>query len=218
MPRNSPAMAMVLAVNWPPQAPGPGQGCGFDGFQLVVVDLARGMRADRLENIEDGDVFRRTIGLLQTAGRDAAAVEHEAWDIQPRHRHDGGGHVLVAARDADDAVEEVAARDEFDGIGDHLARDQAGLHALRSHRDAVRDGDGVELHGSAAGLADALFDGCGDVAQMEVAGPNLCPSIGHANNGLMQILFARIPLLANTTGPPLVKAPRSKRNRISSSD
>ncbi len=25
MPRNSPAMAMVLAVNWPPQAPGPGQ-------------------------------------------------------------------------------------------------------------------------------------------------------------------------------------------------
>ncbi len=25
MPRNSPAIAMVLAVNWPPQAPGPGQ-------------------------------------------------------------------------------------------------------------------------------------------------------------------------------------------------
>ena len=91
------------------------------------------------------------------AGGDAAAVEHEAGDVEAGEGHDGGGHVLVAAGDADEAVEGVAAGDEFDGVGDDFAGDERGLHALRAHGDAVVDGDGVELHGRAAGLADALL-------------------------------------------------------------
>ncbi len=81
-------------------------------------------------------------------------------------------------------------RHEFDGVGDDLARNEARLHALRAHGNAVVDGDGVELHGRAAGFANALLDGFGDVAEMEVAGPDLSPGVGDADDGLVQVLFA----------------------------
>ena len=59
-----------------------------------------------------------------------------------------------------------------------------------AHGDAVGDGDGVELHRRAAGLADALLDGVGDVAEMEVAGADLGPGVGDADDGLVQVFFA----------------------------
>ena len=190
MPRNSPAIAMVLAVNWPPQAPGPGQAAASRASSSVVVDLAGGVRAHALEDVQDGDLFRAAVGLLQVAGSDGAAVEHEAGDVETSQRHDGAGHVLVAAGDADEAVEEVAAGDEFDGVGDDFAGDERGLHALGAHGDAVGDGDGVELHRRAACVADALLDGLGDVAEMEVAGADLGPGVGDADDGLVQVFFA----------------------------
>ncbi len=69
-------------------------------------------------------------------------------------------------------------------------RDERGLHAFGAHGDAVGDGDGVELHGRAAGLADALLDGLGDLAEMEVAGADLGPGVGDADDGLVQVFFA----------------------------
>ena len=130
------------------------------------------------------------VGLRERAGSDAAAVEHEAGDVEAGERHDGGGHVLVAAGDADEAVEGVAAGDEFDGVGDDFAGDERGLHAFGAHGDAVGDGDGVELHGRAAGFADAFLDGFGDLAEMEVAGADLGPGVGDADDGLVQVFFA----------------------------
>ena len=59
-----------------------------------------------------------------------------------------------------------------------------------AHGDAVGDGDGVELHGRAAGFADALLDGLGDLAEMEVAGADLGPGVGDADDGLVQVFFA----------------------------
>jgi hypothetical protein len=49
------------------------------------------------------------------------------------------------------------------------------------------DGDGVELHRRAAGFANTLLDGLGDLAQMEVAGTDLGPGIGDADDRLMQV-------------------------------
>ena len=169
---------------------GAGTGGGFESFELVVVDLAGGVRAHAFEDLEDGDLFVGAVGLLEVAGGDAAAVEHEAGDVEAGERHDAGGHVLVAAGDADEAVEAVAAGDEFDAVGDDFAADERGLHALRAHGDAVVDGDGVELHGHAAGLADALLDGFGDLAEMEVAGADLGPGVGDADEGLVQVFLA----------------------------
>ena len=104
---------------------GAGTGGGFEGFEFGVVDLSGGVRAHAFEDVEDGDVFGGAVGLLEVAGGDAAAVEHEAGDVEAGEGHDGAGHVLVAAGDADDAVEEVAAGDEFDGVGDDFAGDEA---------------------------------------------------------------------------------------------
>ncbi len=169
---------------------GAGAGCGFESFELVVVDLSGGVRAHALEDLKDGDLLGGAVGLGELAGSDGAAVEHEAGDIEAAERHDGGGHVLVATGDADEAVEGVAARDELDGVGDDFARDQRGLHALGAHGDAVGDGDGVELHRRAACFAHALLDGLGDLAQVEVARADLGPGVGDADDGLVQVFFA----------------------------
>ncbi len=116
---------------------GAGAGGGFEGFELVVGDLAGGVGAHAFEDLQDGDLFDGAVGLGELAGGDGAAVEHEAGDVEAAEGHDGGGHVLVAAGDADEAVEGVGAGDEFDGVGDDFAGDEAGLHALRAHGDAV---------------------------------------------------------------------------------
>src|SRR6478609_5278008 len=107
MPSTSNAMAIVFAVNWPPQAPAPGL------VELLVGHLARGVRADGLEDLLDRDV-----AALEAAGRDRAAVEHHGRDVQTRERHDRAGDRLVAAAQGDDRVEEVPAGDELDRVGD----------------------------------------------------------------------------------------------------
>ncbi len=48
-------IAIVLAVNWPPQAPAPGQASRSTAVSSLVVDLARAVRADRLEHLLDRD-------------------------------------------------------------------------------------------------------------------------------------------------------------------
>ena len=180
-------MAMVLAVNWPPQAPGPGQAWASRASSWSSLMVAGGVGAHAFEDLQDGDFLDRAVGLRELAGGDGAAVEHEAGDVEAGEGHDGGGHVLVAAGDADEAVEGVGAGDEFDGVGDDFAGDERGLHALGAHGDAVVDGDGVELHGGAAGFADALLDGFGDLAEMEVAGADLGPGVGDADDGLGEV-------------------------------
>ena len=46
MPSTSNAIAIVLAVNWPPQAPAPGEATFSSSIELLVGDLAGGVRAD----------------------------------------------------------------------------------------------------------------------------------------------------------------------------
>ncbi len=163
---------------------GAGTGCSFDGFETGVIDLAGGVRADGLEDVLNGDVV-----AVQVAGRDGAAVEHEPGNVEARQRHDGAGHVLIAAGDGNQAVEEIAARDELHRVGDDLAADQRGLHAFGAHGDAVGDGDGVELHRRAAGFAHALLHGFGELAEVEVAGADFGPGIGDADDRLVQVFF-----------------------------
>ena len=70
----------------------------------------------------------------------------------------------------------------------------------RAHGDAVGDGDGVELHGRAAGVANAFLHGCGEFAQMEVAGADLGPGVGDADDGLVQIFVGESDRLQHGTG------------------
>ena len=187
---------MVFAVNWPPHAPAPGQ-AGFKRFKPGIVNATRCVRADALE-----DILNRDVDSIQFAGRNGSAVEHHAGNVEAAERHDDAGHVFIAAADADQAVKEIAARDQLDGVGDHFARNQRGLHALRAHGDAVGDGDGVELHRRAAGLANAFLERLGNLAQVHVAGADLGPCVGDADDRLVQIFFAVSRRRADRSAPP----------------
>ena len=63
MPSISNASAIVLAVNWPPQAPAPGEATLSISFSSSSVDLARGVGADGLEDLLDRHVL-----ALEAAG------------------------------------------------------------------------------------------------------------------------------------------------------
>ena len=131
---------------------GAGAGVIFDFEEFCVGDLAGGVRADGFEDVLNGDVV-----AFVAAREDRSAVENDAGEVEAKQRHGGAGNGLVAGDQGDDAVEHVAARDELDRIGDDFAADQRRLHAFGAHGDAVADGDGVELHGRAAGGADAAL-------------------------------------------------------------
>ena len=62
MPRKSIAVAIVLAVNWPPQAPAPGARDALERVHLLVGHRAGGARADRLEDVLDRHVACRGSG------------------------------------------------------------------------------------------------------------------------------------------------------------
>ena len=153
MPRNSSTVAIVFAVNWPPHAPAPGQATSSSSCTSSLLMLPGRGGADGLE-----DVLDRDVAAAEAPRRDRAVVEDEPGHVEARERHHRGRDRLVAADEADEAVEQVAAHDELDRVGDHLARDERGAHPLRAHRDAVADGDRVELDRRAAGLEDAAPD------------------------------------------------------------
>ena len=125
-------------------------GALFDLAQLIPGHPAGRHRAHRLEHFLKRDV------LSAVATRtDGAAVERQSREVQPDQRHHGGRDRLVAADDHHQSVEEMAADNQLDRVGDHLAADKRGLHALGSHRHAVRHRDRVELHGRSASGPDA---------------------------------------------------------------
>ena len=167
-------------------AAGAGAGAGgvFDFHQFVGGELAGGVGADAFEHLLDGDVL-----AAELAGRDAAAVEGQARDVQASEDHGAGGDGLVAADDDDEGVKGVADGGDFDGVGNDLAADQGGAHAFGAHGDAVADGDGVDLHGGAAGGADALLDALGHAPVVEVAGHGFDPLMRHADDGPGQVLI-----------------------------
>ena len=154
----------------------------LERVHLAVGDRAGGVRADRLE-----DVLDRDVGAAVPARLDRAAVEHEPRQVEPRERHHARGDRLVAADDADETVEQMPARDELDRVGDHLARDERRAHADRAHRDAVGDGDRVELDRRPAGAADALLDVAREPPVVQVARHRLDPRRRDADQRLREV-------------------------------
>jgi hypothetical protein len=138
---------------------------------------------------------------VEAAGGYRAAVDHDAWDSEPDEGHRAGGDRLVAADQAHQRVEHVAASDELYGVGDHLAANEGGLHPLGPHGDAVRDGDGVELHRGAARLPDALLDPLGEAPLVEVAGHRLDPGVGDADYRLAEVLVVEADSPEHRPGP-----------------
>ena len=162
---------------------GAGAGAVFDLKQFVLAHLAGGNRADRFENLH-----QRNVSAFMPAGGDGAAVDSQAGDVDPHQGHDGGGDRLVASRDQDQAVEEMASGHQLDRVGDHLAAHERGFHALGAHRYTIGDGDGVEFHRRATGGADPRLHFFGEPAVIEIAGHGFDPAVPDTDERLGQVL------------------------------
>src|SRR5439155_4137496 len=123
-----------------PAGAGARAGAALDLVQLARVDLTGVESADRLEDLLD----RETTALVLAEG-DGAAVQHDARQVEPRHRHHHRRDRLVAAGDADEAVEEMSADDQLDRVGDRVAADEGGRLLFGADGDAIGVADRYEL-------------------------------------------------------------------------
>ena len=151
--------------------------------KLFVADGAGGVAADGLEH-------RHDIAPL-LPGLDGAAIDEDGWPVQPRHGHRAGWHVLVATADRDEAVEPLRAHHGLDGVGDHFPRHQGVAHPRRAHRDAVRDGDGVEQDALGAGLVGTHRRRIREFVDVHVARRHHRPGGGNAHLRLGEILAGK---------------------------
>ena len=186
MPSDSQTVAMVFAVNLTAAGAGARARMASRDRRRSASDIVRRIaRADRLEHVLDGDV-----AVLEASGRDRAAVEDDARGCRAAQapstpRGDG----LVAADKDDDARRSRLPRgDELDRVRDDLAAHQRGAHAFRAHRDAVGDGDGVELERRAAGVADPSLDVRREIAEVIVAGADLDPGVGDPHQRAIEVV------------------------------
>ena len=118
---------------------------------LQVAEILQAHLPGRMLAYAFEHVLHGHIATLPTPGKDGAAIDEHAGHIEPQHGHHHARQRLVAPGDADQGVIGMAAHGQLDRVGDDLAADQRRAHALVPHGDTVRDGDGAELAGRAAG-------------------------------------------------------------------
>jgi hypothetical protein len=153
----------------------------LDVVELLAGDAADRAGADALEGVLDGDV-----AVADPAGQGRPGVQEDGGEVEP-----GGGHQharlgLVAPGEQDGAVQALGVHHALHGVRDDLAADQAGAHALVTHRDAVGHRDGAELQREPAGLVHALLRRLGQPVEREVARGDLVPGRGHPICGFSQ--------------------------------
>ena len=153
-------------------------------MEVRIGELAGGMHADALEDVDDGDVL-----AAELARQDRAAIHEHRRHVEPQHRHHHARQRLVATGQGDHRVVAVAAHGELDRIGDQVAGGERRLHALVSHGNSVGHGDGGEFARRAAAAIDANLYGLGLAVERDVAGGGLVPARGDTDDRLGDLLL-----------------------------
>jgi hypothetical protein len=179
-------VAIVFAVNCPPQAPAPVE------------------RANRLE-----DILNRHVTALPSPRRDGTAVQDETRDVETCKGHRRPGNRLVAPDEDDERVEVIRPRDELDRIRYDLAADERHPHAVGAHRDAVGHRDGVELHGGRPCGSHAGLDRRGEAPEVKIARTNFNPGVRDPDEGLPQVVVGEADRLEHRPGGRAVAAARN---------
>ncbi len=122
----------------------------------------------------------------------AAALHRSAGDehgreVESQRGHQHPGRDLVAVGDADQGVGAVGLDHVFDRVGDQVAGRQRIQHPVVAHRDAVVDGDRVELPRHSAGGGDRLADDPPDRLQMGVARHELGEAVGDGDDRFAEV-------------------------------
>ena len=141
------------------------------------VMRARGVRADRFEHVLNRDVACRANGPARSSRRRAPGPGCRAAPApSPRP-----GIVLSQPTRTTSASKRLPrATSSIESAMTSRLTSEARMPS-RAHRDAVGDRDGVELDRRAAGLANALLHVRGQLAQVVVAGADLDPGVGDAD-------------------------------------
>ncbi len=127
------------------------------------------------------------LAVLVTAGQHGAAADEDGGDVEAQRRHEHTGHDLVAVGHQHQPVEGVGHGHDFDGITDELPGGQGVFHPLVVHGQAVADADDPEFQGRPPGQAHPGFHRLGDFVQMDVAGDEFIKSVGHPDEGLVNL-------------------------------
>ena len=77
---------------------------------------------------------------------------------------------------------------DLEAVGDGLARDEAVVHAVVVHGDAVADADGRDLDGHAAGHVDAGLHSLGDLVEVVVAGDDVVAGVEDGDERALHLL------------------------------
>src|SRR5262245_51635795 len=156
-------------------------------MDALLVELAGLVLAHRLEDRHDVNVA----AVRPDAGKDAAAVDEDAGDVDPRHGHEAAGHVLVAAAERQDAVMVHAGADDFDAIGDDLAGHEAVAHALVAHHDAVGRGRSTENLRHAAACANAFDPLECQAVEVSIARRDIAEERSHTDHGPAEVIVQK---------------------------
>ena len=169
-------------------------GGALDLVDLRLLALGVGGGHHRVDEIELDDAVAAGMTVLVVGCRHlhlarlhrSARDEHDR-DVQPHRRVQHPRGDLVAVGDADEGVGAVRVDHVLDGVGDELAGRQAVEHAAVTHRDAVVDGDRVELLGDAARGLDLARDELPEILQVHVPRHELGERVRDRDDRLVEV-------------------------------
>src|SRR5699024_10070154 len=159
----------------------------FDPVQVVVAHPAGLAGPDTLEGVDECHVLFGAVGQLHPTECDGAREHEDGGQTQAGGHHVHAGQCFVAACEQDRPVQLLRTHDRFDGVGDHLTRDEGEVHAVVAHGDAVGDRDRAELQWVATAGVHTSLRGAGQAVQGEVAGGDLVPRTGNADERLVPV-------------------------------
>ncbi len=153
--------------------------------QLGVGDGIVARRDHRVDQVELAT--RPVVSARRLAGLHRAAGDEDRRDVQTHRREQHARRDLVAVRDADQRVGDVGLDHVLDAVGDQIAGGQRVEHPAVAHRDAVVDGDRVELDTPAAGGVDHLLHPLSDVVEVDVTRYELGEAVGDRDDRLLEV-------------------------------
>ena len=180
------AVAIVLAVYMPPQAPAPGQASATIETAVFLGDRAGQRLAVALEGRDDVDLLLDPDQWAQP-GLIVPAVDHDGRPIEAAHGHDGARHVLIATGERDETVVPLRSHHGFDGVSNEVSALEGIGHPIGSHRNAVGHSDRVEPHAYQVRLAHAFLDVIRKVAQVHIAWIAFIPTRSDTDLRLLQV-------------------------------
>ena len=133
----------------------------------------------------------RQVLTVVMAGLDRSSINKDGRNIQPRHGDHCARHILVAGADCQQSVNAGGLANGLDRVGNHFARDEAVLHSLGAHGNAVADCDGAKALRHGAGCAQSLDGAISQTIESHVARRDRAVAVGDADDRFVKVAILK---------------------------